>query len=238
MVKFPLRLEGKSQLELVFRRAVARSVTGRHTVRIPQLPRLRQVVSDISRTPAGERVENIFRQVNMWTDESVSSTILPAGGAASLLSACAAEASALLELGYRREDGIDFITALPGPASNPVRSPQEVRAAVHHLGGDMRTLMEMMERPSPASPLLKVVFSVWPLGGRLPDAWRPGEETVSVHLETEGVAVPPVLTVSKGLQGYGLLCIWDLARAAAAYSHRTALRKSSFAVFADQFQTL
>lgn len=234
MVKFPAELYKLDDLEILFKRAAARSAQGRAGVRVPQLPRLRQTVIDISRTPSGERVRSIFRQVNLWTDESVSSTILPPAGASALLAACAEEASSLLELGYRREDGIDFVIALPDPAANPVRTPSQIRAAIHHLGGDMTRFIDLLKRPEPAASELKLVFSVWPTGGRLPDAWRPGERIVCIHLPVHDSSVPVIISFSRRLFGYGLLCLWDLATGIAGRNIK--MTTSSFSIFADQFQ--
>ena len=204
-------------------------------MRVPQLPRLRQIASDISRTPSGERVREIYRQVNLWTDESVSSTFLPGHGASALLEACASEASALLELGYSRENGIDFITAFPEPHKNPLRPVTEIRSALHHLGGDMKLFMDLLDRPEPSSRHIKLVFSAWPLGGRLPDAWRPGEETISLHLEVTRASVPLVVSFSGRLLGYALICIWDLARSLKAERKTAHLLHPSFKAFAEEF---
>ncbi|MCK5842970.1 MAG: hypothetical protein KAH31_12420 [Candidatus Sabulitectum sp.] len=235
MVKFPAELHRLDELETLFLRAASRSSLGRSGIRVPQLPRLHQTIKDISRTPSGARVKGIFRQVNLWTDESVSSTILPPAGASALLAACAGEASSLLELGYRREDGIDFITALPDPADNPVRTASQIRAAIHHIGGDMTRFIDMLGRPEPSSPELKLVFSVWPTGGRLPDAWRPGEETVSLHLSVQEASVPMVVSFSRRLLGYGLLCLWDLATGIASSDKRIELTSPSFSLFSELF---
>lgn len=235
MVKFPAKLHKLDDLETLFKRAAARSALSRAGVRVPQLPRLHQTIADISRTPSGERIRGIFRQVNLWTDESVSRTILPTAGASALLAACAEEASSLLELGYRREDGIDFITAFPDPANNPVRTTSQIRAAIHHLGGDMSRFIDMLDRPEPSAPELKLVFSVWPTGGRLPDAWRPGEKTANLHLSVDGSSVPLVITFSKGLFGYSLLCLWDLAYGISGQNTDIELTSSSFSLFAKQF---
>lgn len=235
MVKFPAELQKLDDLEALFKRAASRSALGRSGVRVPQLPRLHQTITDISRTPSGERVKGIFRQVNLWTDESVSSTILPTAGASALLAACAGEASSLLELGYRREDGIDFITAFPNPASNPVRTTSQIRAAIHHLGGDMIRFIEMLDRPEPSAPELKLVFSVWPTGGRLPDAWRPGVETECIHLSVDDSSVPLVISFSRELFGYGILCLWDLAMGISDKDRRIELTSPSFSLFAEQF---
>lgn len=236
MVKFPLELQKLDELEILFNRTASRSAIGRTGVRVPQLPRLHQTISDISRTPSGGKVREIFRQVNLWTDESVSSTILPKAGAAALLIACANEASSLLELGYRREDGIDFVTAFPEPSENPTRTVAQIRAALHHLGGDMARFIEMLERSEPAASELKVVFSVWPLGGRLPDAWRPGEEIVCLHLSVADSSVPLVITFSRKLFGYALLCLWDLATTISSECINKELLTASFSLFAENFK--
>ncbi len=235
MVKFPAELNKLDDLDILFRRSAARSALGRAGVRVPQLPRLHQTITDISRTPSGERVKSIFRQVNLWTDESVSSTILPPAGASALLVACAKEASSLLELGYRREDGIDFITALPNPDSNPVRTTSQIRAAIHHLGGDMSRFIDLLRRPEPSAQELKLVFSVWPTGGRLPDAWRPGEETICFHLSVHGASVPLVISFNRKLFGYGLLCLWDLATGISAIDSNIKISCASFSLFAELF---
>jgi hypothetical protein len=235
MVKFPADLDLMEDLETLFRRTVSRSSMGRSAVRVPQLPRLRQIVFDISRTPAGERVRETYRQVNMWTDESVSSTFLPGTGSAALLRACASEASALLELGYRRQDGIDFVTSFPSPVSNPVRPLTQIRSAIHHMGGDMALFMDMLNNPQPSSPELKLVFSIWPTGGRLPDAWRPGQITVPLHLSVKEAPVPLVVSFSERLKGYALLCIWDLAKGLAGKNTGIKLIRPSFQAFAEEF---
>ncbi|MCK5131098.1 MAG: hypothetical protein KAR40_02975 [Candidatus Sabulitectum sp.] len=235
MVKFPAELHKLDDLEALFLRAASRSALGRSGVRVPQLPRLHQTITDISRTPSGERVKGIFRQVNLWTDESVSSTILPPAGASALFAACAEEASSLLELGYRREDGIDFVTALPDPACNPVRTTSQIRAAIHHLGGDMTRFIDMLDRPEPSAPELKLVFSVWPTGGRLPDAWRPGENTVCLHLSVDDSSVPLVISFSRKLFGYGLLCLWDLATGISVGNRSVELTSPSFSLFSEKF---
>lgn len=173
--------------------------------------------------------------MNLWTDESVSSSLLPGHGASALLEACAGEASAILELGYRREDGIDFITSLPEPHRNPVRPVTQIRAAIHHLGGDMQLLRNLVERPEPSSRKLKLVFSSWPLGGRLPDAWSPGEEIMSVHLSVEQASVPLVISFSRGLLGYAVLSLWDLAGSLSGERKTVRLTQPSFKAFAESF---
>jgi len=180
-------------------------------VEIPQLPRLLQVVQDISRTPAGSRVRETYRRIHLWGEDELSSRMLPPAGAAALFHACRREAAALLELGYPRNAGIDFITDLPAPGRNPVRSPAQSRAAMHHLGGDMALFLEMVARPVPGHPALKLVFSVWPREGRIPAPWMGGMEPFSLLLSSAEGGVPAVVSLSPQLLGYCLLCCYDLA---------------------------
>jgi hypothetical protein len=180
-------------------------------VQIPQLPRLLQVVQDISRTPAGSRVRETYRSIHLWGDDELSSRMLPPAGAAALYLACRREAAALLELGYPRSAGIDFVTDLPSPGRNPVRPTAQSRSAMHHLGGDMALFMEMIARPIQGHPALKLVFSVWPREGRVPVPWMGGEEPFSLLLASTGGGVPAVVSISPQLRGYSLLCCYDLA---------------------------
>ena len=159
-------------------------------VEVPQLPRLLQVVQDVSRTPSGTRLAETYRNVHLWGDERMNSRILPAAGAAALFLACRREAPALLELGYPRNAGIDFITDLPGPGCNPVRPPAQSRSAMHHLGGDMELFMEMVSKPVPGHYALKMAFSVWPREGRIPQPWTGREEPFTLLLNPAGDEVP------------------------------------------------
>ncbi len=183
-------------------------------------------------------MREVYRQVNLWTDESVSSTFLPGQGAAALLEASAAEASALLELGYRREDGIDFITSLPEPHRNPVRPVTQIRAAIHHLGGDMALFRELVQVPEPSSRALKLVFSSWPLGGRVPDAWRPDEGIISLHIQARDASVPQVVTFSRDMLGYAALTLWDLALTLSSESRTAKMLFPSFRAFAGEIGVL
>lgn len=180
-------------------------------VEIPQLPRLLQVVQDISRTPAGSRVRETYRSIHLWGDDELSSRMLPPAGAAALYGACRREAAALLELGYPRNAGIDFVTDLPPPGRNPVRPSAQSRSAMHHLGGDMALFMEMVATPVKGHPALKLVFSVWPREGRIPAPWMGGEEPFSLLLPSSEGGVPAVVSLSPQLLGYTLLCCYDLA---------------------------
>lgn len=198
------------------------------------MPRLLQVVQDVSRTPSGTRLAETYRNVHLWGDERMNSRILPAAGAAALFLACRREAPALLELGYPRNAGIDFITDLPGPGCNPVRPPAQSRSAMHHLGGDMELFMEMVSKPVPGHYALKMAFSVWPREGRIPQPWTGREEPFTLLLNPAGDEVPSVVSMSPRLFGYCLLCCHDLAERV-----RTCLqdpgRRMPFGVFASAF---
>lgn len=180
-------------------------------IQVPQFGRLLQVVQDISRTPAGSRVAETYRNVHIWGEEALSARTLPPAGAASLFLACRREASALLELGYPRNTGIDFIADLPGPGLNPVRSPAQSRAAIHHLGGDTGLFLELVNHHVPGHYALKAVFSVWPREGRVPDPWVGREKVFSMLLPSRDDRVPAVVSMSTRLYGYCLLCCYDLA---------------------------
>lgn len=201
-------------------------------VEIPQLPRLLQVVQDISRTPSGSRVRETYRSIHLWGDDELSSRMLPPVGAAALYHACRREAAALLELGYPRSAGIDFVTDLPSPGRNPVRPSAQSRAAMHHLGGDMTLFMEMVAGPVKGHPALKLVFSVWPREGRIPAPWIGGEEPFSLLLPSSEGGVPAVVSLSPRLRGYSLLCCYDLAgRLESAMGAQRSCR--SFALFSS-----
>lgn len=203
-------------------------------VEIPQLPRLLQVVQDISRTPAGSRVRETYRSIHLWGDDELSSHMLPPAGAAALYHACRREAAALLELGYPRNAGIDFVADLPPPGRNPVRPSAQSRAAMHHIGGDMALFMEMVARPVRGHPALKLVFSVWPREGRIPAPWMGGEEPFSLLLPSSEGGVPAVVSLSPQLRGYSLLCCYDLAgRLESVMGAQRSCR--SFALFSSGF---
>lgn len=156
-------------------------------------------------------MRDTYRSIHLWGDDELSSRMLPPAGAAALYNACRREAAALLELGYPRNTGIDFITDLPTPGCNPVRPAAQSRAAMHHLGGDMELFMEMVARPVKGHPALKLVFSVWPREGRIPAPWMGGQEPFSLLLASTEGGVPAVVSLSPQLRGYCLLCCYDLA---------------------------
>jgi len=233
--RFPLQSLGLAQSAGLLRQA-GEWGGGGSSVEIPQLSRLLQVVQDISRTPSGSRVAETFRHVHLWGADALATRILPPAGAAALFLACRREAAALLELGYPRNIGIDFITDLPGPGCNPVRPPAQSRAAIHHLGGDTELFQEMVGRPVPGHPSLKAVFSPWPREGRIPAPWVGREEPFSLLLPpADRTEVPAVLTLSPRLYGYVLLCCYDLA-ARLECGYEVQRRCGCFELFASEMK--
>ncbi len=179
------------------------------SVWIPQFSALKRLVREISRTPSGSRIRNLFREINLWPEEAEVSSSLAPRGASDLFLAAQMEASALLELGYPRDDGIDFITRIPCPGVGTPRTRSEIRAAIHHVGGDSDLMMALFRSPDRFHPALRVCFSVWP--HRLYHV--PGmsaDETFSLHLHYPGQVVPAVLTMNRALLGYCLLVAFDL----------------------------
>jgi hypothetical protein len=171
---------------------------------------VKRLTREISRTPSGSRIRNLFREVNLWPEETEVSGSLPPGGAAGLFTAAQTEATALLELGYPRNEGIDFVTWLPCPGESSPRTRNEIRAAVHHLGGDMDLILTLLRTPDRFHPALKVSFSAWPhQSGQIPGTGSP--ENTSLHLHYQGQTVPAVLTMNRALLGYCLLTVFDLA---------------------------
>lgn len=172
---------------------------------VPQFASLRNHVREISRTAAGGRVAGLVRSLGLWPEvHDVAASASPAE-ASSLFSACLSEAEALLELGYPEQEGLTFVTRAPQPSDNTRRTPQEMRAALHHLGGDFGLFRELLRFPDPHSPALRVTFSVWPT--HLVD----GERTVQIALPFEGQAIPASMHFSRELRGYMLLVVHDLA---------------------------
>jgi len=179
------------------------------SVWIPQFSAIKRLVGEISRTPSGSRIRNLFREINLWPEEAEVSSSLAPRGASDLFLAAQMEASALLELGYPRDDGIDFITRIPCPGMSTPRTRSEIRAAIHHIGGDSDLMIDLLRTPDRFHPALRACFSVWP--HRLYHV--PGmsaDETFSLHLHYPGQLVPAVLTMNRALLGYCLLVAFDL----------------------------
>jgi len=179
------------------------------SVWIPQFSAIKRLVGEISRTPSGSRIRNLFREINLWPEETEVSSSLSPRGASDFFRAAQLEASALLELGYPRDDGIDLITRMPCPGVSTSRTRSEIRAAIHHIGGDSDLMIALLRTPDRFHPALRVCFSVWP--HRLYHV--PGmsaDETFSLHLHYPGQLVPAVLTMNRTLLGYCLLVAFDL----------------------------
>jgi len=171
---------------------------------IPQFASLRNHVREISRTAAGSRVHKLTRALSIWPDAVEVSASLPSAGASDLFAACLEEGPSLLELGYPAGEGLDFVTRLPSPGVNTRRTPAQMRAAVHHLGGDFELLRTMMRVPDPFAPCLRIVFSVWP-------RFLPPEEHESLHIGFPGQRLPAQVSFRRDLRGYCMLVLFDLA---------------------------
>ncbi len=174
------------------------------TVWIPQFASLRNHVREISRTAAGSRVERLSRTLSLWPDVTEVSATLPAGPASDLLAAALEEAPALLELGYPAGEGLDFVTRIPGPNQNTRRTPAQMRAAVHHLGGDFDTLLTLMKVPDPFAPCLRATVSVWP-------RFMAPRDLEALSLAAPGLRTGSCISWRTTLRGYCLLVMFDLA---------------------------
>jgi len=233
MLRFPVSFESPAAVAETLYRTALWSGGRRNAVWVPQFAAVRRLVREISRTPSGSRIRNLFREVSLWPDETEVSASLPPKGARDLFRAAQEEATALLELGYPRSEGIDFVTRLPSPGPGSRRTRNEVRAAVHHLGGDMGLLMTLLRAEDRFHPALKVTFSVWPHGAvRGGVAGTPG--SFSLHLHFGGQTVPAVMTMSRDLLGYCLLTAYDLALEVSR-SAGAGRMIEDFSAFADSF---
>jgi hypothetical protein len=222
---FPSSFQSLRQKSMALYHLAMWSGGSRAPVWVPQFASLRNHVREIARTPAGARVEMLSRLMGMWPDSCEVSATLPAADAASLMCACLEEAPALLELGYPSGEGLDFVTRMPPPGANGRRTPAQMRAAVHHLGGDFDLLRSMMSVPDPFAPCLRAVFSVWP-------RFSPPGDNESLLLQPAG-RLGTCLTYRRDLRGYCLLCCYDLALRLKA-SEGVPPVFDSFAEFADQ----
>ncbi len=165
---------------------------------------LRTHVGEISRSPSGGRVEQLSRQMNLLSANTDTSIYLPPDVASNCFRACLCEASALLELGYPRDEPALFTTSLPSPARNSIRTHHQIRSAVHHLGGDFELLKALFRTEESTGPCLELTFAVWP-------PQRVPENKFILRLGYPGQIVPSVLILDDGLIGYVLLSCWDLA---------------------------
>jgi hypothetical protein len=165
---------------------------------------LRTHVSEISRSPSGGRVEELSRQMNLLSGNTDTSIFLPPDVASNCFAACLSEASALLELGYPRDEPALFTTSLPSPSRNSIRTRHQIRSAVHHLGGDFELLKALFRTQDSTAPSLELTFAVWP-------PQRVPESRFILRLGYPGQIVPSVLILDYRLLGYVLLSCWDLA---------------------------
>ncbi len=175
------------------------------TVWIPQFASLRNHVREISRTPARTRVAKLSRVLSVEPDMAEISASLQHDRAAELLAACLEEAPALLELGYPAGEGLDFVTRMPSPAGNTRRTSAQMRAAVHHLGGDFGLLLDLLKVDDQFAPCLRTVFSVWP-------RFTPPGESEALQLVWSGSRMPTAVSFRTDLRGYALLCMYDLSQ--------------------------
>ncbi len=174
------------------------------SVWIPQFASLRNHVREISRSTAGSRVQRLVKEFGLWSENIDISATVTASDAASLLASCLLEAPALLELGYPESEGLDFITRMPQPSVNTRRTPKQMRAALHHLGGDFRLFRNMMQVPDPFAPSLRIIFSVWP-------RFLPYGEQESLSIVYDGQKIPSRVSFVPSLKGYALIVMYDLA---------------------------
>lgn len=161
-------------------------------------------VTEISRSPSGGRVENLSKVLNFISSNRETSVYLSPDIAASLFSACLSEAPALLELGYPRDEPATFTTTFPGPATNSIRTQNQIRSAIHHLGGDMELFKILLRSSGSTDTCLDVVFAIWP-------PQRIQEGKFMLRLGYPGQAVPAIMILDERLAGYILLSCWDLA---------------------------
>lgn len=165
---------------------------------------LRTHVNEISRSPSSGRVEELSRQMNLLPGTTETSIFLPSDIASSCFRASLSEASALLELGYPRDEPAEFTTSFPSPARNSIRTRHEIRSAVHHLGGDFELLKTLFRTEDSTDSCLDVTFAVWP-PQHIP------ENRFLLRLGYAGQIVPSVMILNDKLLGYILLSCWDLA---------------------------
>ncbi|MBD3277899.1 MAG: hypothetical protein GF388_06345 [Candidatus Aegiribacteria sp.] len=165
---------------------------------------LRTHVNEISRSPSRGRVEGLARQMNLLSGNTETSIFLQPDIASGCFESCLVEASALLELGYPRDEPGIFTTSFPSPGANSIRTRHHIRSAVHHLGGDFELLRTLFRTEDSSSASLNVSFAVWPLQ-RVP------EDKIVLRLGYPGQTVPSIMIIDTRLLGYSVLCCWDLA---------------------------
>ena len=173
-------------------------------VRVQGFNTLRTHVSEIIRSPSSGRIRELSRTLNLLPGIGSASIYLPPDIASDLFRVCLEEASALLELGYPRDEPVRITTSLPPPSRNSIRTVHQIRSAVHHLGGDFELLKTLIRTGGSTDGSLEVTFSVWP-----PQRIR--EESFVLRPGFRGQSVPSVMILHRRLLGYVILCCWDLA---------------------------
>lgn len=165
---------------------------------------MRTHVGEIARSASRDRVERLSRFVNLLSGSPRATLLLPPDIAAGFFEACLFESPALLELGYPRDEPAVFATSFPSPARNSVRTVNQIRSAVHHLGGDFELLRSLLRSGEHCEPSLSVEFSLWP-------SQRTADGTFALRLGYSGQTVPSLMILRRRLAGYVLLCCWDMA---------------------------
>ena len=202
-MRFPSSFGDPGQLSRLLYHAALWGGGRNEPVTVKGFRTLQSHVREIGRSPSGGRIELLSRVLGGLPDPGDHVTMV-AGQAADLFSACLASAPTLLELGFPRNEPPCFLTRLPSPARNPRRTTAQVRAAMHHLGGDFELLKQLLRNPDIADPSLDAVFHAWPPP-------HPAEGRLRLSLEFRGQTVPAVLELGRTMAGYALLCCWDLA---------------------------
>ncbi len=204
MTLFPSIFEKPSDVSKLLYYAAVWSGKGASEVWIQGYSTLQTHVTEISRSPSGGRVENLSKILNFISSNRETSMSLSPDMASSLFSACLSEAPALLELGYPRDEPTTFTTTFPGPAVNSIRTRNQIRSAIHHLGGDMELFKILLRSSGSTDTCLDIMFAIWP-------PQRIQEGKFMLRLGYPGQTVPAVMILDERLAGYILLSCWDLA---------------------------
>ncbi len=204
MTLFPSIFENPSDVSKLLYYAAIWSRKRTSEVWVQGYRSLQTHVTEISRSPSSGRVENLSKVLNFISSNRDTSVFLPPDLASRLFDACLSEAPALLELGYPRDEPTTFTTTFPGPAMNSIRTRNQIRSAIHHLGGDMELLKILLRSSESSDACLDIIFAVWP-PQRIP------EGKFMLRLGYPGQAVPAVMILDERLAGYILLSCWDLA---------------------------
>lgn len=204
MTRFPSNFRDPSDIAKLLYYAAIWSGGRTSEVRVDGFDTLRTHINEIARSPSSGRVERLSKYLNLLPGISRSTIYLPPDIASGFYGACLWEASALLELGYPRDEPAMFTTSFPSPAANSIRTSRQIRSALHHVGGDFELFKALMRTAHSADGALELSFSVWP-----PRRIREG--CFVLRLGHAGQSVPAVLVMQRRLLGYAMLCCWDLA---------------------------